>query len=143
MRVLRLTICALALWISACGNATEPSDPDGVLSGGVLATFAVGTDQFKVWITDAAAINRVLALSRGEPGGQIPNGRILRGTGQGAHNAPFSWHLDPADIQVVDVAIELCDGTPRFVEQNLAEYVDRITRYCPWGARLVAVTDYR
>jgi hypothetical protein len=85
----------------------------------------------------------VLALSRGEAGGQIPNGRILRGTGQGAHNAPFSWHLDPADIQIVDVAIELCDGTPRFVEQNLAEYVDRITRYCPWGARLVAVTDYR
>ena len=71
MRVHRLAICAIALWLAACGGATEPSDPEGVLSGGVLATFAVGTDQFKVWITDGTAINRVLALSRGEPGGQI------------------------------------------------------------------------
>jgi hypothetical protein len=105
----------------------------------VLATFTVGPEQFKVWITNPAAIERVLALRAGGGGGSIPNGRIHRGSGRAGHNAPFSWHLDADDIQVVDVAIELCDGRPSDVEQHVAEYVDTINRCCPWGATVTAV----
>lgn len=121
----------------------SPSDPDGSLAGGVVATFAVGSDQFKVWITNPSAIARVMALSRGEGGGSIPNGRLRRGPGRAAHNAPFSWHLDPEDIQVVEFTIELCDGNPTYVEANVPEYADRIGRYCPWGATLISVKEYR
>ena len=47
------------------------------------------------------------------------------------------------DIQIVDAAIELCDGRPSYVDAHLADYVDVIGRYCPWGARLVKLDDYR
>jgi hypothetical protein len=109
----------------------------------VLAAFAVGTEQFKIWITNPATISRVLTLHAGGSGGSIPNGRIHRGSGQAQHNAPYSWYLDPADIEIVDLAIEVCDGRPSYVEANVGEYVDRIKWYCPWGARLTSVTDYR
>jgi hypothetical protein len=138
---------ALAFLALVCGcggySPSEPSPPADELRGGVLATFTVGPEQFKVWITNSAAIERVLALRAGGEGGGIPNGKIHRGNGHAGHNAPFSWHLDPDDIQVVDVAIELCDGRPSYVEQHVAEYVDTINRYCPWGAKLSAVQDYR
>lgn len=143
MRIRSTVFIALVIASMGCGEPTSPSDPDGSLSGGVLATFAVESDQFKVWITNPAAIARVEALSRGPGGGSIPNGRLLRGPGRASHNAPYSWHLDPNDIQIVDVTIELCDGSPKYVEANLPEYADRIGRYCPWGARLVAVVDHR
>lgn len=137
------TLVLLSILGAACGSPSRPSPPSNELRGGVLATFAVGTEQFKVWMTNPAAINRVLALHAGGSGGSIPNGRIRRGSGQAQHNAPYSWHLDPADIEIVDLAIEVCDGRPSYVEANVGEYVDRINRYCPWGARLTSVTDYR
>lgn len=143
MRIRAVSFVLGLVALAACGGPASPSDPNGDLAGGVLATFAVGNDQFKVWITSPAAIARVEALRRGEGGGSIPNGRILRGSGRAAHNAPYSWHLDPDDLQIVDAAIELCDGNPRYVEANLSEFVDRIGRYCPWGAKLTAVQDYR
>jgi hypothetical protein len=43
----------------------------------------------------------------------------------------------------VEVAIELCDGRPSYVEENVGEYVETINRYCPWGAKVSAVADYR
>lgn len=138
----------LALLVAAtfaCGgrSPSQPTPPANGLRGGVLATFAVGTEQFKIWITNPTTISRVLILHAGGSGGSIPNGRIHRGSGQAQHNAPYSWHLDPADIELVDLAIEVCDGRPSYVEANVGEYVDRINRYCPWGARLTSFTDYR
>lgn len=140
----RLVALATLTLVCGCGgySPSEPSPPNE-MRGGVLATFTVGPEQFKVWITNPAAIERVLALRAGGGGGSIPNGRIHRGSGRAGHNAPFSWHLDADDIQVVDVAIELCDGRPSYVEQHVAEYVDTINRYCPWGAKVTAVADYR
>jgi len=142
MRSPKTVVLAAAVLSAGCGGPTSPSNPSA-LKGGVLATFAVGDEPFKVWVTNAAAIARLEALNRGDGGGSIPNGRLLRGPGRAAHNAPYSWHLDPADIQIVDVTIELCDGSPKYVEANVAEYADRIGRYCPWGAKLVALADYR
>ena len=53
--------------------------------------------------------------------------------GDGGFNAPWSWHLDPAETRFVEAAIEVCDGTPSYVEAHLAEF----PTYCPWGARIV------
>lgn len=135
-------VFAMAILAMACGGPTSPSDPSQ-LKGGVLATFAVGNEQFKVWVTNGSAIARLEALSRGAGGGSIPNARVRRGPGRGAHNAPYSWHMDPTDIEIVDATIELCDGNPKYVDENVSEYVDRIGRYCPWGAKLVTLVDYR
>jgi hypothetical protein len=124
----------------ACGGPTGPS---AELRGGVLATFRSVDQTFKVFVTNPATIAALFALQRGEATASIPNGRILRGSGPGKHNAPYSWHFDPADVEMADFTIEVCDGAPSYVESHLAEYVDVIGRYCPWGAKLVALQDFR
>ncbi len=52
--------------------------------------------------------------------------------GEAGEKAP--WHLDPAETRLVDVAIEVCDGRPSYVERNQSDY----PTYCPWGARVIA-----
>ena len=134
--VLVLVLVALVALAPACSSPASPSE----LNGGVVATFEVGSERFKVFVKNPAAIQRLLQLQNGAGGGQIPNGRILRGSGTAGHNLPHAWHLDPDDIQIVDVAIELCDGRPSYVDANVDEYVDVVGRYCPWGARFIALT---
>jgi hypothetical protein len=53
--------------------------------------------------------------------------------GDDGFNAPWTWHLDPASVEFVEMAIEVCDGRPSYVETHQAEY----PRYCPWGARVI------
>jgi hypothetical protein len=139
-RSITCVFLAAALAGAACSSPTAPS-PD--LEGGVVATFETGGGSFKVFVTNPAAITRLVQIRNGANIGQIPNGRILRGSGAGNHNAPHAWHLDPNDIEIVDATIELCDGSPTYVDANIAEYVDVIGRYCPWGAQLVRLDDYR
>ncbi len=63
-------------------------------------------------------------------------GRVV--AGNGGVNSPWSWHLEPGSITVPDVTIELCDGLPSYVEDNLAEWLVQVGNYCPWGARVIA-----
>ncbi|AHY46144.1 Hemolysin-type calcium-binding repeat (2 copies) [Rubrobacter radiotolerans] len=112
------------------------------LSGGVLATFAVGKERFRVFTDREETVHDLYRLKRGESLANIPNGRILRGAGRANHNAPYGWHLDPRDIEMAEMTIELCDGEPSFVQKNTAEFVDNVGRYCSWGARLVELKNY-
>lgn len=134
------TLLLVATVFIACKTPTSPSSD---FNGGIIVIFAVGTEQFKVFVTNPKAIDQVFALRNGTGVATIPNARILRGAGAGNHNAPFSWHLDPSDIQFAFATIELCDGRPSYVEKNVGEYVDTVKRYCPWGATLVKIDDYR
>lgn len=135
-----LIVLSSAVAGAACSSPTAPS-PD--LDGGVVATFETVGETFKVFVTNPVAIGELIRLRQGSGLGKIPNGRILRGSGAGGHNAPRLWHLDPEDIEVVDAAIELCDGRPSYVDANVDEYVDVVGRYCPWGAKLAKLEDYR
>jgi hypothetical protein len=95
-----------------------------------------------VWTTNPTTIANLKELKAGTSEANIPNGRILRGSGIGHHNAPWHWHLDAKDIEMADVTTEVCDATPSYVEQHLAEFVDNVKRYCPWSAKLVALRVY-
>ena len=44
---------------------------------------------------------------------------------------------------MAEFTIEVCDGRPSFVEENVDEFVDNVGRYCPWSAALVQVEDFR
>ena len=131
---------ALGLAVGACASPAIPS-PD--LENGVVATFEVSGEPFRVYVTNPATIAQLFELQRGLTTASIPNGRVRRGAGAGGHNAPYSWHLDPEDIALAGLTIELCDGRPSFVEANVPEYADVVGRFCPWGARLVKLVDYR
>jgi hypothetical protein len=113
------------------------------LTGGVLATFAVGAESFRVWIRNERTIEQVLALQRGTSSASIPNGRLRTGAGHGNHNSPYTWHLDPDEIEMAGATIELCDGAPSYVETHRDEFISQVNRYCPWGAKLTGVVDRR
>jgi len=117
-------------------------DKTNALRGGALATFEVEGERFRVWTTNPQTIHDLHELQQGTSTANIPNGRILRGPGRASHNAPYHWHLDPQDITMAEVAIEVCDGLPSYVEENVDEFVERVGRYCPWAATLVELRDY-
>ena len=125
-----------------------PTPPPGdTLKGGVVATFKVegidgDVERFQVWVTNPQTINDLLDMEQGVGAGRFPGGAIHEGAGKANHNAPYSWHLDPDDIHLADVAFEVCDGRPSFVEDNLDVYLS-LGRYCPWAAKLESVVDHR
>ncbi|MHC4954749.1 MAG: BP74-related protein [Planctomycetota bacterium] len=117
----------------------------------MIATFrtsGIGTDgqpfdeAFRVWITNPATIDDLFEIQAGVNPNRFPAGKFLAGAGLDGHNAPWSWHLDNEDIAMVEVAMELCDGRPSFVEQDVASYI-AIGRYCPWSAFLDSIEDHR
>ncbi len=63
------------------------------------------------------------------------NGKILENNTTCKLNFEWSWYFDPNDWLLTDLSIELCDGNPTYVEENLDEYV-RTGRYCPWGSKV-------
>jgi hypothetical protein len=56
-------------------------------------------------------------------------------------NRPWSWHLKPGSVRMVDASIEFCDGLPSHVESDLDYWVDIVGQYCLWSAEIVAWVD--
>ena len=133
---LMLAVLLLALGSALAGPVGAALAQDG--SAAIIATFAVGDETFRVRIDNPATIDQVRALERGESTAAIPNGRLLAGADG---NEPWSWHLDSVDIEMAEVTIELCDGTPSMVEAGLDYWLNTVGRYCPWSAQLVSVED--
>ena len=50
--------------------------------------------------------------------------------------------MDPIDIEMVDATIEVCGGRLSLVDSLLEDYLT-VGRFCPWGAELVGVQDFR
>ncbi|MDH4209148.1 MAG: hypothetical protein OEV76_09765, partial [Anaerolineae bacterium] len=123
----------------ACAAPATTPEP-GELSGGIVATFEVVDEEFRVWVTNPGTLQQILDLQRGAGSANIPNGRILRGPGQAERNEPWSWHLDHEQIEMAEITVEVCDGMPSFAEE-VDYFVETVGHYCPWSARLVAVED--
>jgi hypothetical protein len=66
------------------------------------------------------------------------NGEIERGTNQ---NNGWSWHFVPGEWDLVEASIEVCDGRPSDVEEDLDYWVDNVGRFCPWSSQVVREVD--
>lgn len=143
MRAILVVVMALvvATALAAPARAGNKQQAVGELSGGIIATFDVVGERFRVQVTNPQTIQQIRDLQAGRSTANIPIGRIHRGPGAGDHNAPWSWHLDPEDISMADITIEVCDARPSYVEENVDEFVDNVLRYCPWSAVLVDVVE--
>ena len=131
---------APAFLLAACGG-NSLTNPE--LEGGVLALFEVSGERFSAFVTNPEIISEILALEAGTSEASIPNGRLIRGPGPAEYNLPWSWHMDPMEIEMAEVTIELCDGTPSIIENNLDEWLEVVGQFCPWDARLISVDDLR
>jgi sterol desaturase/sphingolipid hydroxylase (fatty acid hydroxylase superfamily) len=112
--------------VAGCGSERD-SRPD--------AEFLVAVDRetFVLRATDPETIRLATENFRGR-NAMFPIGPLRRG--DGGFNAPWSWHFDPDGVRMAEIAIEVCDGRPSYVEENLSDF---LAGYCPWSARVVAL----
>lgn len=96
----------------------------------------VSGEEFRVQVTDPAEVAKLEARHAADQEGVV-SGDLL--PGDGGFNQPWSWHLDPTTVHVPDLSIELCDGRPSMVEEDLLYWLTNVGAYCPWGARVVRV----
>lgn len=121
----------------ACSSNQSPSNGEEAVYRIVTcrgSAHAPAGEAFRVAVRSPAVIRDLDGLI-GQGAQRIVSGQIR--TGAGGVNQPWSWHLDPATVQVVDNAIELCDGCPSFVEADLAAWL-QIGSYCPWTSEVAA-----
>jgi hypothetical protein len=133
--------CAL---VSACSAATPSastppsasSAPSSPAAAGVVVTFQVGDEQYRIQLTDPADIAIARLLLAGDEAPRIPNGLIVRGD-DGGVNTGYSWHIDPDSVEFADMTTEVCDGLPSYVEDGTLTG----DRFCPWSAEVIAVNE--
>ncbi len=123
-----LTGAALIVVVSIAGCGSGPTSPSHI----ALVTFAVGGETFRVEVTGR---EQIAAARAAQASGAtiIPNGRIALGTGV---NRGWTWHLD--EVELTEVAIELCDGRPSDVERDGVRFGGG--RFCPWTARVLMIS---
>lgn len=127
----------LALIIAA---AATSCDDDGVddTTGEFLFALRGMSDQFVAVTSDPVVLEKARAQL------QLPvsqrdlfiNGPIARGNG--GHNVDWSWHFVPDEWDLVEAAIEVCDGRPQLVEDDLDYWIDEVGQYCPWSSYVAA-----
>ena len=127
----RRGLSVVSLWVSilAAGCGDGPTSP----SRSAVVTVAVGSEIFRAQVVGDRQIDAARAAQAGGPA-HIPNGRIVAGAGV---NTGWTWHLE--DVEFVEVTIELCDGRPSDVERQGAQFGGG--RFCPWTARVLAVSS--
>lgn len=118
---------AAVLFLALGCHGESPTEP-----AGQYFMVEVAGERFRMLVTDPETI----ALARENYEGRnqrFPLGRIQRGNS--GFNEPWSWSYIPETIRMVEVAIEVCDGRPSYVNSHIDDYLQ--VGYCPWGARIV------
>ncbi len=135
MRIARIaTLLCLAGTALACdGDTQEPDEPCRFL-------FALRDlpDRFVAITSDPAVVEKARAQLRLLPTQRdlFINGPIA--PGDGGHNMDWSWHFVPDEWDLVEAAIEVCDGTPQAVEADLERWLNEVGHYCPYRSYVAA-----
>jgi hypothetical protein len=134
MRV--VCVCVFVFVLSLSCAPEHAADDSSTVIFEIRGRGENGWAPFYVALSDPATIAKARAqLSLPETHrNQFVNGTIK--AGNGGVNAPWSWHLTQVDL--VEMAVEVCDGTPMFVEANVDYWVNSVTRYCPWSSYVYA-----
>lgn len=120
--ILAVVALGVSLALTGCGPQGNP-----------VATFQVVDEQYKIELATPELVAHAEALLAGEDVASIPLGRVVRD--DPGPNAPWSWHIDPATLEFADMTIEVCDGLPSYVEDEIVTSPD----YCPWSAEIVSI----
>lgn len=116
--------------VASCDGS--PNEPGA--SAALFEVSACSGQTFRMRLTDPQVIQRAEGLV-GRSDQPIVNGRLARGNG--GFNQPWEWHLVPESVEFADVTIEVCDGCPQMVQNDLNYWIDTVGRFCPWTSRVV------
>ena len=101
-------------------------------------TDGVGPNDFVIKLTDPEKIQN----ARDQLNNVVPKlhltGLIIKSTA--SYNPNYSYHYDPDTIDFFEVAMEVCDATFNYTEDNLADAGGAFLpglRLCPWFSLLV------
>jgi len=133
-----IVIALVVAFLVACGNDDDqptPTPTQEPAPSGVVVTFQVVDEEFRVRLTDPDDIAIARQLLAGEEAPSIPNGVVVRG--ETDVNTGYSWHIDPATVEFADVTVEVCDGLPSDVESGTITS----DRYCPWAAQVIDIAE--
>lgn len=121
----RRSAIVVAVFMAACSSPTAPNDRP------VDFIVDAAGERFVLRLSDPGEIRLAddRRLGRNQ---RFPSGTLRRG--DGGFNSPWTWHLDPATTRMVEVAVEVCDGRPSYVEEHFPDG----SPYCPWSARVLA-----
>lgn len=141
--VLHLTLALLlSPFVATCSPDDSPTEPTSgalfLIRVCVGAEHAPDGEYFQVLIHDPEVIAEAEALI-GAGSVKIVSGPLLEG--DGGFNRPWSWHIDPYRVTFADGSIELCDGCPSFIENDLRYWIDNVGSYCPWSTEVVSRQD--
>jgi hypothetical protein len=126
-----LVLSASVALVAACdGSSTGPD------AQGVVFVIEVVDETFRVRIEDPDLIAQARRILAGEEPQKIVTGQLA--AGDGGFNDPWSWHILPGTVGFAEAAIELCDGKPSFVEDDLTYWLNTVGTYCPWSAQIIA-----
>jgi hypothetical protein len=118
-------------------------EPLGEPGDGVVATFDVHGEQFRMWTINPQTIEDLEAMWAGDLDGHFPYGPLVHESGEAGFNDPWNWHIDPTDASITSSAPTACDLTPSGLESSRYWHIDEIGSYCPSGAELINLVDYR
>ena len=135
--------------VSGCGSPTPPvavgcegAEPCAI----VTFVWDSRPDSMRVMITHGPTIQAAHAYVNTGQGPAIPSGTIVRGAGS---DPALPFHYLPESVRLVEVAMELCDGSLMKTVAQLDAYFAGATGnanassapFCPWGARPVQVDE--
>ncbi|CAE6917807.1 unnamed protein product [Symbiodinium sp. CCMP2592] len=55
----------------------------------------------------------------------------------------WSWHVDPKNVGWAELAVEVCDASPRYIEEHSEAWRTSPGRWCPWKVQVLKVEDRR
>jgi hypothetical protein len=94
--------------------------------------------KFVVEITKGRSIRKARTIIAGTYTGQdrALSGEIVEGPT--AYNPMWQFSLDAPTVRFFSLAMEVCDATPGYVENHLAEWMQSplLKRWCPWTSVL-------
>ena len=133
-RFLKLAILPLASCMMFCGGSDAPTAPPERSFLFAMRGIPDAEGRFVAVTSDArtlALLDGQLALPEAQRNLHI-NGPVA--TGNGGHNLEWSWHFEPDRWELVEISIELCDGRPQHVEDDVEKGIADVGRFCPWAS---------
>ena len=120
-----LIIAALLISPIGCNSDNDSDDDDNEarLFRFGMHSDASGAEDFIAKTSDPELINKILAELQNPVQERFLHihGRIERGND--GYNLDWSWHFTPGEWDLVEFSIEVCDGTPSYVEEHLDEWL--------------------
>jgi hypothetical protein len=108
------------------------------MAGTPSETFVVDVvgERFSVRATDGETKRLMVQNYEGKNSMHI-TGKLAQG--DGGFNSPWPWHLEPDSVRMAEVSIELCDGRPSLIEEDLDYWIETVGSYCPGSSDVIEV----